>query len=185
MKRSVFAAFAAALLIAGAVAGTPTAQAHDYKLGSMTIEHPWARASAGPVRNGAAYLVIRNDGAADRLLAVSGTVAERVELHTHLMEGDVMKMRRVEAVEVPANGKASLQPGSFHIMLVGLTEPLKEGERFPLTLTFEKAGSVTVEVAVEGVGSMGPQHGTLDNGTMNHGTMNHGTMDHGAMPPAN
>jgi hypothetical protein len=84
-------------------------------------------------------------------------------------------MRRVEAIEVPADGMASLRPGGFHIMLIGLTEPLKEGERFPLTLTFEKAGSVTVEVAVEGVGSMGPQQDGMD----------HGTMDHGTMPPSN
>jgi copper(I)-binding protein len=91
-----------------------------------------------------------------------------------MMEGEVMKMRRVQAVEVPAKGSAALQPGGFHIMLVGLKHPLQEGERFPLTLTFETAGEITVEFAVEGVASMGPQ-----------GDMGHGTMDHGTMTPAN
>src|SRR3546814_9738821 len=83
------------------------------------------------------------------LVATEGEVAERVELHTHTMDGNVMQMRRVEFVEIPAQGEAALQPGGIHIMLIGLKQPLREGERFPLTLTFEKAGAVTVEVAVE------------------------------------
>src|SRR3546814_16908753 len=87
------------------------------------------------------------------LVATEGEVAERVELHTHTMDGNVMQMRRVEALEIPAQGKAALQPGGIHIMLIGLKQPLREGERFPLTLTFAKAGAVTVEVAVEAVGS--------------------------------
>jgi copper(I)-binding protein len=165
-----------ALLLAAGLSGfdAPAAFAHDYKLGALSIGHPWARASAGPARNGAAFLVIENTGAADRLIAVSGEVSERAELHHHMMAGDVMKMRRVEAVEVPANGTAALQPGGLHIMLIGLKQPLQEGERFPLTLTFEAAGEVTVEVAVEGVAGMGPQGG-----------MDHGEMDHGTMAPAN
>jgi copper(I)-binding protein len=152
--------------------------AHDFKLGALTIDHPWARASAGPVHNGAAYLTVHNSGAADSLVAVSGDVAERVELHTHLMEGDVMKMRRVEAVEVPAHGMAALEPGGFHVMLIGLAQPLKEGQHFPLTLTFRDAGEVAVEVKVEAVGSMGPAGA-------GHGTMEHGTMDHGKGAPSN
>lgn len=166
----------AALLVAAAVAGfnAPSALARDYKLGGLSIAHPWARASAGPARNGAAFLAIENAGGADRLIAISGEVCERAELHTHMMEGEIMKMRRVQSVEVPAKGSAALQPGGFHIMLVGLKHPLQEGERFPLTLTFETAGEITVEFAVEGVGSMGPQGGT-----------GHDTMDHGTMTPAN
>ena len=118
--------------------------------------------------------MIGNAGAADRLVAASGDVAERIELHTHTMDGNIMKMRRVDAVEVPANGSVALQPGGFHIMLIGLKKPLQEGGSFPLTLTFEKAGTVDVEVAVEGVGSMGPQG--MSQGTMDHSTMNGGTM---------
>lgn len=159
----IAAALGAALLLAASAA-----TAHEFTLGALKLDHPWARASAGPVRNGAAFLVIENGGEADRLVGAAGDVAERIELHTHLMDGDVMQMRRVEAVEIPAHGTASLQPGGVHIMLLGLEAPLKEGERFPLTLTFEKAGEVAVEFAVEAVGSMGPQG-------RGHGSMNHGT----------
>jgi hypothetical protein len=173
-------AYAAACCVVLLIAGlaSSSAFAHEFKLGTLTIGHPWARASAGPVRNGAAYLTVHNAGAADSLVAVSGDVAKRVELHTHLMEGDVMKMRRVEALEVPAGGMAALEPGGIHVMLIGLAQPLKEGERFPLTLTFRDAGEVTVEVKVEAVGSMGPAGA-------DHGTMDHGTMDHGTMAPSN
>lgn len=166
--KPLFTAALGAVLLAAAAAA-----AHDYALGDLTIAHPWARASAGPARNGAAYLSVRNGGEADRLVAVAGDVAERVELHTHRTEGTVMQMRQVEAVEVPAGGTATLQPGGFHIMLIGLKQPLKEGERFPLLLTFEKAGAVTVEVKVEGVGSMGPQGSA--GGAAGHGGMHHGT----------
>ena len=99
-------------------------------------------------------------------------------MHTHLMDGDVMRMRQVEAVEVAAKGMAALKPGSHHIMLIGLKEPLIEGNSFPLTLTFEKAGKVAIEVKVEAVGSMGP-------GGMDHGTMNHDSMGHGSIPQSN
>ena len=173
----IAACFVVALI---AVLAVSKASARDFKLGDLTIDSPWARASAGPARSGAAFLTIHNSGGvADRLLAVSGEVAERVELHNHLMEGDVMKMRPVESVEVPAGGMAQLQPGGFHIMLIGLRDPLNEGDRFPLTLTFEQSGDITVEVAVEGVGSMGPAGGMQGNG------MDHGNMDHGTMPPSN
>lgn len=158
-----------AVLLAAVLALAATAAfAHDFTLGALTLDHPWARASAGPARNGAAFLAIENAGAADRLVAAEGEVAERVELHTHTMDGNVMQMRRVEALDIPAQGEAVLQPGGIHIMLIGLKQPLREGERFPLTLTFEEAGTVTVEVAVEGVGSMGP-HGSAGHGGMNHG----------------
>jgi periplasmic copper chaperone A len=158
------------------------ASAHDFTLGALTLDHPWARATAGPVRTGAAFLAIENAGAADRLVSAAGDIAERVELHTHRMEGDVMQMRPVEAVAIPAQGAAVLQPGGTHIMLIGLKQPLREGERFPLTLTFEKAGATTVEFAVEGVASMGPHGGTHD--SMGHGSMDHDAMGHEAPAPA-
>src|SRR3546814_14254632 len=88
------------------------------------------------------------------------------------MDGDIMKMRRLEAVEIPAHGSAVLRPGSHHLMLIGLKQPLHEGERFPLTLTFEKAGTITVEITVEGIASMGP-HGGSDHGA-DHGGQHHG-----------
>lgn len=126
----------------------------------ITITAPWARASAGMMRTGAAYLTLGNAGAAgDRLVAVSTPVAGRAELHTHLRDGDVMRMRSVEAIEIPPGGKAELQPGGLHIMLMDLKAPLKQGETFPLSLQFEKAGKQTVTVAIEAAGASGPdQH---------------------------
>ena len=172
------AALGAALLLAASAAA-----AHDFTLGALKLDHPWARASAGPAGNGAAFLVIENSGEADRLVATAGDVAARVELHTHTMAGDVMQMRQVEAVEIPAHGSAALQPGGLHIMLIGLKQPLREGERFPLTLTFDKAGEITVEFAIEGVGSMGGQG--MGTGGMGQGGMHHGTMHHGTTTPSN
>lgn len=156
-----------------------SASAGDFRLGDLTVEQPWARASAGPARNGAAFMAIRNAGPDDRLIGAAGDVAARVEIHTHLMEGNVMRMRQVEAVEVPAGGTTSLQPGGFHIMLIGLKAPLAEGDSFPLTLTFEQAGNLAIDVVVQGVGSMGPQGGMQGHG------MGHGTMNHGSMPQSN
>ncbi|MDF1790572.1 MAG: copper chaperone PCu(A)C, partial [Thalassobaculaceae bacterium] len=116
--------------------------------------------------NGAAYLTIRNaGGSVDRLVAASTPVADRAELHTHLKDGDVMKMRAIEAVEVPADGMAMLAPGGDHLMLMGLKAPLKEGESFPITLVFEKAGEMTVTVAVGGVGAMEGQSGSGHHGS--------------------
>ena len=167
------AVIGAVILAAAALSGFGSiARADDVTLGSLKIDHPWARASAGPARNSAAFMTIHNAGDADRLVAAAADVSERVELHTHMMEGDVMKMRQVEAIEVPAGGMAELQPGGFHVMLIGLKAPLKEGEHFPLTLTFEKAGEMTLEVTVEAITSMG---GGMNQGS-GHGTMNHGTM---------
>ena len=139
--------------------------------GSIAVTEPWARASAPAARNGAAYMVVSNGGAeADRIVAAESPVAEKAELHTHLMDNGVMKMRPVEAIEVSPGEPAVLRPGGLHVMLLGLKQPLTQGGRFPVTLKFAKAGAVTVEVAVQGAGAMGP-------GGMDHG---HGG-DHGAM----
>ncbi|MGF1592619.1 MAG: copper chaperone PCu(A)C [Kiloniellaceae bacterium] len=185
---SILSRFSAAALAAMLFTSLP-ATAHEYQLGDLTIGHPWARASAGLARNGAAYLTLHNAGATgDRLVAASSDVAEHIELHTHLMEGDVMKMRRVEAIEVPAGGDVALQPSGLHIMLIGLKAPLVEGERFALTLRFAEAGEIAVEFAVEAVGGMGHgsmNHGSMNHGGMNHDGMNHDGMGHGAPAPAN
>ena len=135
--------------------------------GDLTIENPWARETVAAVPNSAGYMTIKNDGdAPDRLVKAASDVAAKVELHTMAMEGDVAKMRPVDGVDVPAHGEADLAPGGLHIMLVGLKAPLKEGTSFPLTLTFEKAGDVTVEVPVEDI-AHGGGHGDMDH--MDHG----------------
>ncbi len=125
------------------------AAASDYNLGDLAIHKPWARASIGQAQAGAAYLTVMNKGSVpDRLIAAEGTVANRVELHTHMMEGGVMKMRPVKAIEVAPGEPAVLKPGGLHVMLMGLKAPLVKGESFPLTLVFEKAGRIEIEVPI-------------------------------------
>lgn len=139
-----------------AAAGLATAafvsHAHGYKIGAIDIGHPHARATAPGQPTGAGYLKLTNGGAADKLLAASADVSGKVELHTMSMEGTVMRMRQVEAIDVPAGKTVALEPGGLHIMFVGLKAPLKVGESFPMKLRFEKAGEVTVEVKVEAAG---------------------------------
>lgn len=123
----------------------------------IAVEAPFARASAGTAAAGAAYMTLKSaENIADRLTAASSPVAEKVELHTHLMEGDVMRMRPVDSVEIPAGGTVELKPGGLHIMLIGLKAPLKEGESFPLTLSFAKAGTISVTVPVKSAAEMAP-----------------------------
>ncbi len=128
---------------------------------ALKVEQPWARATAASAKNGAAYVRLVNGGpAVDRLLAASSPVATRAELHTHLNEDGVMKMRQVATVELPPGATVTFAPSGLHIMLFGLTDQLKQGATFPLTLTFEKAGSRTVTVTVEGAGARGPSQGS-------------------------
>lgn len=115
--------------------------------GAMTVEDARARILL-PTRPGAAWLTVRNSGAADRLLGAESPAAERVELHRHIHRDGVMTMRRVEAIDIPAGGAAALEPGGDHLMLFGLEPGLKTDGSFPLTLLFEKAGAVTIEVRV-------------------------------------
>lgn len=143
-------------LIAGFHLPAP-ASAHDYRVGSMVVTHPWARATIGKLTNGVAYMTIDNEGqSADRLLKVETPAAKRAALHTHIMENNVMKMRPVEAIEINPGAATALEPGGFHIMLTGLNAPLKEGQSFVLTLTFEKAGTLEVNAKITKPGDMGP-----------------------------
>ncbi len=148
----VTAAVLAALVLTG------PALAHDVKLGALEIQHPWARATAPSAPTGAVYLALGNDSQqADRLVSAASPVAGKVELHTHLMDNGTAMMREVKAIDLPSEGSVTLAPGGLHIMLIGLKEPLVKGKTFPLTLTFETAGSVTVEVAIQGPGAMAPE----------------------------
>ena len=116
---------------------------------TIHAEDAWARETPPGVSNGAAYVTLVNEGAVkDRLIAARGAVSERVELHRHLMEGDVIMMRQVEGIDVDAGGRTALKPGGGHLMLIGIKRPLVAGERFPLTLAFEKAGEITVQFEV-------------------------------------
>ena len=132
-----------------------TAQGGSGSVGSIRVSGAWAREALAMGgmddggANGAAYMVIENTGASvDRLVKVESDAAANVELHQSLMEGDVMKMLPVEAVEIPGKGKAELQPGSYHVMLLGLKQDLKEGEKIHLKLTFESAGVLELDAEI-------------------------------------
>lgn len=122
--------------------------AHEYTIGELQIKHPWARASASGAANAGAFMVI-NSASDDQLVQVSGEIASKVEIHEMKMVDGIMKMRPVSAVPLAAGTETKLAPGTYHIMLIGLKQPLKEGDKFPLTLTFAKAGVITVQVKVE------------------------------------
>jgi len=128
---------------------TLAAAAHSYKLGSIDIDHPTARPTAPGQSVGGGFMTLVNKGAADRLMSVTSAVAGSVQMHSMAMDGDVMKMRQVDAIELPAGRTVELKPGAWHLMLVGLKAPLKSGDTFPMTLRFEKAGEVVVTVNVE------------------------------------
>jgi copper(I)-binding protein len=124
------------------------------KAGEITIDQPFARAT--PAKVGGVFMMLKNAGGnADRLVKAASPVAETVELHTHVKDGDAMRMRPVENIPVPAKGQTALEPGGYHVMLIGLKQALKEGTSFPLTLTFEKAGTVTLDIPVQKAGSSG------------------------------
>jgi copper(I)-binding protein len=144
--------------IAGAVlAFTSTlACAHGYKLGAIVIGHPFSQTTLPGQPNGGAYLRLENQGGADKLLSATTPVSKSVEMHMTSMDGDVMRMRQVDAIELPANKLVDLKPGASHIMLVGLKAPLKEGDSFPMTLKFEKAGEVVVDVKVQALQPAAP-----------------------------
>ena len=136
-----------------------SASAHEYEAGSLHIEHPWARATPPKAGVAGAYMVIENHGkTADRLLGGSTAAAKEVQVHSMTMDGGVMKMRQLtDGLALPAGKSVTLAPGGYHLMLIDPVQPLKQGERVPMTLKFEKAGMVKVDLAVEGMGAQGPE----------------------------
>jgi copper(I)-binding protein len=120
----------------------------------ISVGEAWARASAGAARSGAAFLVIENRGGTDdALVAAQATISDAVELHTHVEDGGVMKMRKVDRIPVPAGSRIELKPGGLHVMFIGLKQPLQEGATFAITLDFEKGGRFLVPATVKGVGA--------------------------------
>jgi copper(I)-binding protein len=133
-----------------ALALSVSTHAHEYELGSLHIAHPYARATVPGQPSGGAFLSIENKGKeADKLIGVSTPAAKSAEIHTMAMDGNVMKMREVGEIALPPASTVDMTPGhGYHIMLMGLAQPLKAGDKFPLTLTFQKAGKVEVSVHV-------------------------------------
>lgn len=118
---------------------------------TITISGAWARMSFGRAVNSAGFMILQNTGMKDdRLIGASSSISKTTELHTHIRDGEIMRMRRVEGgIKVPKGGQAALQPGGFHVMFIGLHKPLKNGDKFPLTLTFEQAGDITLNVTAQ------------------------------------
>jgi len=133
--------------------------AHNYEKGDIQVRHPWSRATPPGAKVGVAYMEIRNRGSQpDRLLSATSGVAQRVEMHVTQREGEVMKMRQLQAFEIPARERYALRPGGSHLMLVDLKQPLEKGERFAMRLRFERAGELEIELEVQELGSRHPRH---------------------------
>lgn len=138
------------VLSAGLFPAAP-ATAHDYTVQGLTIDHPWARPTPGSSKVAAVYLeLINNSDEADQLVSVTSDQSTKAEIHeTTVVEG-IAKMRRIAAgVQVPAKKTVSFKPAGLHVMLLGLSRPLKVGDRIPLTLTFKNRGAVQVKVNIE------------------------------------
>ena len=149
----------AALLVACAI-GSSAASAHDYALKSLKIDHPFARATPPGAKVAGVFVTVENTGTQpDRLLSVSTPIAGIAELHQMSVDAGVMRMRGVAALEVKPGEKLQLKPGGYHVMLSELKQPLKVGDRFPLTLKFQNAGAIEVSVWVEEMGASAAAHG--------------------------
>ena len=135
------------------------ALAGEFRAGAISVEQPWSRATPGGAKVAAGYLTINNDAAIpDRLVSARVEVAGRAEIHEMSMSDGVMQMRPLpEGLAVPANGSVALAPGSSHLMLLDLKQPLKDGETFSGTVTFEKAGTLDVIFDVRGMGAKAPE----------------------------
>lgn len=141
-----------ALLLAALLLPAAFAHAHEYKAGSLMIGHPWSMQLPPNAPTVAAYFTLDNKSPeADRLLSADSPIAGQAQLHQHVQAGDLMKMQPVPSVEIPAGGQVLFAPSSYHVMLLDIKDrsQLSEGQRFPLTLHFEKAGAVEVQVQVQ------------------------------------
>lgn len=150
---SMLAAAASLLAVAAAPAG-----AQEMKAGDLVITQPWSRATPAGAKVAGGYLTIENKGSApDRLVSGAGDVAGKVEIHEMAMNNGVMTMRPLDKGLTIEPGKTvKLAPGGYHLMLMDLKGPLKQGEKVPVTLEFEKAGKVTLSLDVQGVGAQAP-----------------------------
>ncbi|MFO1028745.1 MAG: copper chaperone PCu(A)C [Acetobacteraceae bacterium] len=151
--------FTVATILFGSLTIAAHAQTASTPSQGIVVSNPWARPSVGTAAPSAAYFVITDHGAADRLVSLSTPVAGRTELHESLHENGIMKMRAVPGLALEPGKPVTLAPGGYHVMLMELKQPLKAGDSFPLTLTFEKAPPQTVEVKVGTMGGAMPMHG--------------------------
>jgi periplasmic copper chaperone A len=153
-RNAFFAATATAIaLCAGPLVAAET------KLKDLLIDHPYARPTPPGATVAEAYLKVRNAGKdADRLVRAASPIAGVVEIREMFFEQNVMKVRSIPGLGIKPGDTLTLQPGSYHIMLMDLKAPLAAEQRFPMTLTFERAGSVDVAVEVEAAGASTHTH---------------------------
>jgi copper(I)-binding protein len=133
-------------------------RAEDVKAGDLVITQAWSRATPGGARIGGGYLTIENKGTApDRLLGGSADVADKIQVHEMSMNNGVMTMRQLDQGLTIEPGKTvKLAPGGYHLMMIDLKSPLKQGDQVPVTLEFEKAGKVKLSFDVQGLGAQAP-----------------------------
>jgi copper(I)-binding protein len=140
------------LLFASAAAAQESDSDH------LEFVHPWSRATAASAPNGVVYMAVTNTGdAPDLLIGAATPVAAEVQIHMHEEVNGAMQMRRIDSIAIAPGETVLLEPDGKHLMLMGLTAPLVEGTMFPMTLIFERAGEVPIEVTVEAPGAMAPE----------------------------
>jgi periplasmic copper chaperone A len=178
------------LLLTAVFCLTCGAGAETLKLGSIEVAAPWARATPKGAAVGGAFMTITNKGSEpDRLIGGSTPAAAKLEVHEMTTDNGVMNMRPVSGgLEIKPGETVVLKPGSLHLMLFGLKQPLTQGEKVKATLEFAKAGKLELEYPIESIGAQGPSaasmpgmdHGNMGNmgGAMAPGTMAPGSMDH-------
>ena len=154
----------AILVIAFGIGLASMAQAQNAKVGGVQIENAYTRATVPGQMAAGGFMKIENKGAADQLISASSPVAGEVQLHEMAMDGNVMKMRQVKDIAVPAGGAVELKPGGLHLMFMNIKAPLAAGETVPVKLKFAKAGEVEVKMPVNAMGNPGAGHG----GAMKH-----------------
>jgi periplasmic copper chaperone A len=159
---------AALAAVAACLLAAPYARADDVKAGDLLISQAWSRATPNGAKTGGGYLTIENKGSApDRLIGCSSDLAGSVQVHEMTVINGVMKMRPLEnGLTIDPGKSVKLAPGGYHLMLMDLKRPLKQGDKLPLMLEFEKAGKVQVSLDVEGIGAQAPSGGSGSGGQM-------------------
>lgn len=146
-------------IISAMVASPAAAQpVQGVTVNDIAIHRPWARETAPAQTVGGGFVTLANKGSLeDRLISAEASVAGQVQLHTMIMDSGIMRMRQVQdGIRIPAKGTVTLRPGGFHLMFMQLKRPLRQGESFPVTLHFQRAGRITVRFAVQSISSSAP-----------------------------
>jgi periplasmic copper chaperone A len=164
--KSVTRAIACATMLSYFLAAP--ARAEEVKAGDLVITQAWSRATPGGAKVAGGYLTIENKGSApDRLIGGSADVADKVQVHEMATSNGVMTMRPLDkGLSIEPGKTVKLAPGGHHLMLLGLKSPLKQGDKVPVTLEFEKAGKVKLSLDVQGVGAQAPAGAANDGGNM-------------------